>query len=66
MNENSSTARTFEAGDSIVLAEGTYQGTMGVFLHYSTGDSNWADIQERNGSVRSHPIVWMRHIEPSA
>ena len=50
----------FREGDEIVLAEGTYQGTTGVFLRLKE-DVNWADITERNGRVRSHPVVWLAH-----
>jgi len=48
----------FREGDEAVLAEGTYQGATGVFLKLKV-DANWADIQERNGDVRSHPVAWM-------
>ena len=54
------TAPTFHEGDEVVLAEGTYQGTLGVFLHLAK-DPNWADITERNGSIRMHPMVWLAH-----
>jgi hypothetical protein len=50
----------FREGDEVVLAEGSYQGTPGVFLHLKE-DPNWADIRERNGSVRSHPMAWLAH-----
>ena len=43
-----------------MLAEGTYQGTLGVFLRLKT-DVNWADITERNGDIRSHPVIWLDH-----
>ena len=46
--------RTFREGDEVVLAHGTYQGTLGVFLRLKE-DVNWADITERNGEIRSHP-----------
>jgi len=39
----------FQEGDKVVLAEGTYQGTPGVFLRLRE-DAAWADITERNGS----------------
>jgi hypothetical protein len=59
----------FHAGDEVVLAEGTYQGTLGVFVRLKK-DPNWADITERNGAVRSHPVEWLAHsaatIAPSA
>jgi hypothetical protein len=48
----------FRQGDEVVLAEGTYQGTVGVFLHLRE-DANWADITESNGSFRSHPAAWL-------
>jgi hypothetical protein len=49
----------FREGDEVVLA-GTYQGTQGVFVRFKQ-DVNWADIRERNGSVRSHPVAWLDH-----
>ena len=36
----------FQAGDEVVLAKGTYQGTLGVFLRLSE-DAKWADITEQ-------------------
>jgi hypothetical protein len=48
----------FREGDEVVLAKGTYQGTLGVFVHLRE-DVNWADINERNGSIRSHPVAWL-------
>jgi len=51
---------TFREGDEVVLANGTYQGTLGVFLRLRE-DVNWADISERNGNVRSHPVMWLAH-----
>lgn len=53
-------AAAFREGDEVVLAEGTYQGTPGVFLKLKA-DPNWADIRERNGDVRSHPVAWLAH-----
>jgi hypothetical protein len=53
-------ATGFRKGDEVVLAEGTYQGTPGVFVGL-TKDANWADITERDGSVRSHPVAWLDH-----
>jgi hypothetical protein len=50
----------FREGEDVVLAEGTYQGTPGVFLRLRE-DVNWADIAERNGRVRSHPVAWLAH-----
>ena len=54
------TGPTFHEGDEVVLALGTYQGTLGVFLRLKE-DVNWADITERNGMVRSHPVIWLAH-----
>ena len=51
---------TFREGDEVVLAKGSYQGTLGVFLHVKE-DTNWADIRERNGAIRSHPVIWLAH-----
>ena len=48
----------FRAGDHVVLADGLYKGTPGVFVGFR-GDANWADITERNGSIRSHPVAWL-------
>ena len=50
----------FHKGDEVILAEGTYQGTQGVFMHLNK-DVNWADIAERDGSIRSHPVAWLDH-----
>jgi hypothetical protein len=50
----------FREGDEVVMADGTYQGTRGVFLHLNK-DVKWADITERNGKIRSHPVAWMAH-----
>ena len=49
---------TFHEGDEVVLATGSHQGTLGVFLRLKA-DVNWADITERNGSIRSHPMEWL-------
>ena len=50
----------FHEGDEVVLVEGTYQGTLGVFVRLRD-DVGWADITERNGTVRSHPVAWLGH-----
>jgi hypothetical protein len=55
---------TFQEGDEVILAEGPYQGTPGIFLHLKK-DANWADITERNGDVRSHPMQWLAHSVPA-
>jgi hypothetical protein len=53
-------AETFRKGDDVVLAEGSYQGTPGVFLRLRA-DSKWADITESDGSIRCHPVIWLAH-----
>lgn len=50
----------FLEGDGVVLARGTYQGTLGVFVHLNA-DVHWAEITERNGNTRSHPVEWLAH-----
>jgi hypothetical protein len=50
----------FCKGDEVTLADGTYRGTPGIFLGLKE-DVNWADIRERNGDIRSHPLVWLAH-----
>ena len=50
----------FHEGDEVVLADGTYQGTPGIFVRLRK-DVNWADITERNGNIRSHPVAWLAH-----
>ena len=50
----------FREGDEVVLAEGTHQGTPGVFLGLKM-DANWADVMERDGSIRSHPVAWLAY-----
>ena len=60
MMSDQATAPVFHEGDQVVLAYGTYQGTSGVFLRLRE-DPNWADIQERDGSVCAHPIAWLAH-----
>lgn len=58
MTSNRPVDTVFREGDQVVLAQGTYYGTLGVFVRLKK-DVNWADITERNGSVRSHPVAWM-------
>jgi hypothetical protein len=60
MNAVHTTDRHFRADEPVVvLYEGMYNGLSGRFLGLRT-DPNWADIQEQNGQIRSHPVVWMR------
>jgi hypothetical protein len=54
---------TFNNGDEVFLARGSYEGTLGVFLNLR-GDPKWADILERNSQVRSHPVEWLEHAKP--
>lgn len=56
----------FHAGDEVVLASGTYQGTPGVFVGLKEDDAKWADITERNGAIRSHPVAWLAHAAGAA
>jgi len=53
----------FKAGDNVVLAEGTYQGTLGVFSRLRQ-DANWAEIIEPGGAMRCHPVEWLQHRDP--
>ena len=53
--------RIFRQGDEVVLVVGTRQGTMGVFVRLRN-DVAWADVMERNGEVRSHPVAWLGHV----
>ena len=50
----------FHAGDAVVLAYGTYQGTSGTFLNLRE-DPGWADIRETGGETRGHPVAWLAH-----
>jgi hypothetical protein len=62
---NTTTTGPFHEGDEVVLAIGTYQGTRGVFLRLRE-DTAWADITQRDGSIRSHPVAWLAHAAPVA
>lgn len=57
---NRSDSAEFREGDEVVLAQRTYQGTPGVFLRLKKS-ADWADITERNGRIRSHPVAWLAH-----
>lgn len=50
----------FQNGDEVFLAQGSYEGTLGVFLNLRA-DPKWADILERNSQVRAHPVEWLAH-----
>ena len=60
MSDSKSVNSVFREGDEVFLAKGSYQGTPGVFLRLKD-DRAWADITERNGLVRSHPVAWLAH-----
>lgn len=57
---------TFQKGDGVVLAKGSYEGTIGTFLNLKDDDPKWADILEQNSQVRSHPVEWLEHYQPGA
>jgi hypothetical protein len=59
-DRSSMEANAFLEGDEVVLAAGTNQGTLGIFRRLRN-DINWADIMERNGNIRSHPVAWLAH-----
>jgi hypothetical protein len=64
-NSSTITGSEFHSGDNVVLAEGPYQGTQGMFLNL-TKDAHWAEIEERHSQgydhrVRSHPVIWLKH-----
>jgi hypothetical protein len=65
MTSDISPAPAFREGDEIVLERGSNQGTLGVFLRLRE-DPKWADITERNGSIRSHPVEWLGHTTKAA
>jgi hypothetical protein len=60
MISNKEVNPVFREGDEVVLCKGTYEGTLGVFLRLRE-DPKWADITERNGKVRNHPVEWLAH-----
>jgi hypothetical protein len=60
MAQSETVTPIFHEGDEVVLVHGTYQGTLGVFVRLRD-DVGWADIVERNGAVRSHPVAWLGH-----
>jgi hypothetical protein len=52
---------TFQKGDTVFLAKGSYEGTLGTFLNFKDDDPKWADILEQDSQVRSHPVEWLQH-----
>jgi hypothetical protein len=61
MTSNSPDLTAFSHGDNVVVARGTYPGTPGVFERL-TADPKWAEITERNGSIRHHPVEWLDRV----
>lgn len=59
-------AQSFQKGDAVFLAKGSYEGTLGTFLNLKDDDPKWAAILEQNSQVRSHPIEWLQHYQPAA
>lgn len=58
--------RQFRAGESIVvLYDGRYNGMAGRFVGLRE-DPNWADIEESDGAIHSHPVQWLRRPEELA
>ena len=49
---------TFKEGDEVVLVRGGNVGTPGIFLRLRA-DARWADITERSGMVKMHPLEWL-------
>ena len=47
----------FREGDEVAPASGAYPGAPGVFLRLKE-DVNRADIRQRDGEIRSHPVIW--------
>lgn len=56
----------FRAGDNVVLTEGPYRGTPGVFLTPTLEDVHWAEIRRYDGVVQCHPLTWLRRSDPHA
>jgi len=54
-----------EGDDVMVLADGVYPCTPGVFIRLRK-DASWAEIKERDGMVRSHPVVWLQRVYPDS
>lgn len=53
----------FRVGDPVVvLYQGLYNGMPGRFVALRE-DPGWADIEERDGSIRGHPVLWLRRPE---
>ena len=61
MMSNKRVAPTFREGDEVVLAEGTYQGTLGVFLRLDKRRQLGGNHANAMASIRSHPMAWLAH-----
>lgn len=55
----------FHQGDQVIIAKGNNEGAIGVFLRLRP-DTNWAEIADRNGNMRSHPVAWLALDKPAA
>jgi len=55
MASNGPTDTAFREGEEVVLAKGLIPGHPWCVCRLKK-DINWADIKERNGSIRSHPV----------
>jgi hypothetical protein len=53
---------TFRKGDSVFLAKGSYQGSVGTFLSFRDDDPKWADILEQGSQIRSEPTMSWRSL----
>jgi hypothetical protein len=60
--ENQKRHSAFTEGDEVVLAHGSNWGTPGIFLRLRA-DTRWADIRERNGIEKMHPVEWLAHAD---
>lgn len=49
----------FHMGDEVVLADGPNKYDHGVFLGLKA-DVEWAGVRDASGTVKSHPVEWMR------
>ena len=64
MTRTGTVTSIFHEGEEIVLVEGTYQGTLGVFVRFRD-DVGWAEIAERRVTSEVTPsrglaILWRK------
>lgn len=53
---------TFQPGEKVFVAHGSYQGTIGCFVQLRP-DASWADVfEDRRGLIRTHPVSTLRHL----